>query len=81
MSLVWQETEEHLSTEVVFADFSNAFAFIAQLALVSEKMNHHPDIHWVYNRIRLHLSTHDAEGSVTDKDRALARAIDSLMAE
>jgi 4a-hydroxytetrahydrobiopterin dehydratase len=51
------------------------------LALVSEKMNHHPDIHWVYNRIRLHLSTHDAEGGVTDKDRALARAIDSLMAE
>lgn len=79
MTIKWQETENHLFTELEFPNFSKAFAFISELALEAERQQHHPDIHWVYNRVRIHLSTHDAGGTVTDKDRALARSIDRLL--
>ena len=59
-----------------FQDFAQAFGFMAQIALVAEKMDHHPEWSNVYNRVDILLATHDA-GGVTELDVLLARAIDA----
>ena len=61
-----------------FKDFSEAFAFMARVALAAEKAGHHPDWSNSYNKVTISLSTHDA-GGLSDKDIALARAIDRLL--
>lgn len=58
-----------------FADFNAAFGFMARVALVAEKMDHHPEWSNVYNKVDVVLTTHDA-GGVTEKDVALARFMD-----
>lgn len=61
----------------VFADFSEAFGFMARAALEAEKADHHPEWSNVYKTVAVTLSTHDA-GGLTDKDIALARAMDTI---
>ena len=75
---MWQEKENRLNRSFQFADFKEAFAFMTKVALVAEKLDHHP--HWVneYNKVDISLSTHSAGNVVTDKDRELARLIDTL---
>jgi 4a-hydroxytetrahydrobiopterin dehydratase len=75
----WKETPGGLERELRFADFSEAFGFMTRVALVAERMHHHPEWSNVYDRVRIVLRTHDAGGAVTEKDRALARAIDALL--
>lgn len=58
-----------------FADFNAAFGFMSRVALLAEKMDHHPEWSNVYNRVEVLLTTHDA-GGVTDKDVRMARFID-----
>ena len=58
-----------------FRDFNEAFGFMGRIALMAEKMDHHPEWFNVYNRVEIVLSTHDA-GGVSGKDIALARFID-----
>jgi 4a-hydroxytetrahydrobiopterin dehydratase len=58
-----------------FADFTHAFAFMTRVALLAEKADHHPEWSNVYNRVDILLTTHDA-GGLTERDAALARAID-----
>lgn len=60
-----------------FKTFSEAFGFMARVALAAETAGHHPDWSNSYNRVEISLSTHDA-GGVTQKDIDLARAIDAL---
>ena len=60
-----------------FKDFSEAFGFLARVALHSEKMDHHPEFTNVWNRVDFRLTSHD-EGRVTDRDRSLAEAINGL---
>lgn len=60
----------------MFKDFSEAFAFMTRVAMVAEKMDHHPSWSNTYNKVSINLSTHDAGNVVTDKDRQLAAAID-----
>jgi 4a-hydroxytetrahydrobiopterin dehydratase len=60
-----------------FADFSEAFGFMTRVALEAEKADHHPDWSNVWNRVDILLSTH-SDGGVTEKDMALAKAIDRL---
>ena len=60
-----------------FKDFNEAFAFMNRVALMAEKMDHHPEWFNVYNRVDITLSTHDA-GGVSERDIALARFIDSI---
>lgn len=62
---------------VTLASFSEAFAFMARVALLAEKADHHPDWANSYNKVTISLSTH-AAGGITDKDIALARSIDRL---
>ena len=60
-----------------FKDFSEAFAFLARVALHAEKVDHHPEFTSVWNRVDFRLTTHDADG-VTEKDLLLAQMIDQL---
>jgi 4a-hydroxytetrahydrobiopterin dehydratase len=80
-SPMWQELDNQLTRDFVFADFSEAFAFMTRVALVAEKMDHHPWWSNVYNQVTIRLSTHDAGNTVTEKDRALAAAIDQLVSQ
>ncbi|QID17894.1 4a-hydroxytetrahydrobiopterin dehydratase [Nitrogeniibacter mangrovi] len=62
-----------------FADFNAAFGFMSRIALMAERLDHHPDWHNVYNTVNITLSTHDV-GGLSDKDMVLARFISSLAA-
>lgn len=68
-----------ISRSFRFQDFAQAFGFMSQMALVSEKMDHHPEWFNVYNRVDITLSTHDA-GGLSERDIALARFIDQAAA-
>lgn len=77
---MWQEKNSALYKKFVFADFSEAFAFMTRVALLAEKMNHHPLWTNVWNTVEISLNTHDAGDTITDKDHQLAEAIDRLLA-
>ena len=68
-----------ISREFAFGGFGAAFAFMTRVALLAEKADHHPDWSNSYNRVSISLSTHSA-GGLTDRDIALARAIDGIEA-
>ncbi len=73
----WQYDGVCIHRSFVFRDFSEAFAFLTRVALISEKLNHHPDWSGVYNRVSLKLRTHDA-GGITEKDFNFAGEVDAL---
>lgn len=75
----WKEINNTLEKTFVFKDFVDAFAFMTRVAMLSEKMNHHPEWTNIYNVVTIKLSTHDAGDIVTDKDYQLARAIEALL--
>lgn len=77
----WREVEgrDAITRSLRFADFAAAFGFMAHVALVAERMDHHPEWFNVYNRVDITLSTHDA-GGLTSRDVALAQAIDRIAA-
>jgi 4a-hydroxytetrahydrobiopterin dehydratase len=76
--LGWAHTNNKLCRDFVFTDFSNAFAFMTQVAILAEKADHHPNWSNVYNRVTIELTSHDAGNTVTAKDAALAQAINSI---
>lgn len=78
---MWIEKDGKLCRELRFADFRSAFAFMVRVAFIAERMDHHPEWTNVYDRVTIRLSTHDAGGNITDKDRQLAAAIDQVLAE
>ena len=75
---MWKEENNRLTKTFVFKDFTEAFGFMAKVALIAEKMNHHPTWTKTWNTVSFELSTHDAGNTVTDLDRTLAKAIDKL---
>lgn len=75
---MWKHENNRLKKDFKFKDFKEAFAFMTQVALVAEKMDHHPYWSNIYNSVSIELSTHDAGDRVTDKDHELAKAIDAL---
>lgn len=75
----WVEKDDKLQRSFRFKDLSQAWAFMCRVALMAEKMDHHPEWTNSYNSVHIALSTHGAGGKVTDKDRAMARAIDLLL--
>ena len=75
---MWSEQDNKLYRKFEFKNFSEAFAFMTRVALIAEKMDHHPLWTNVWNKVEVWLSTHDAGDIVTEKDRKLAAAIDKL---
>ena len=75
----WSLSEDGKALERSFSfkDFAEAFAFLTRVALHAEKVDHHPEFTSVWNRVDFRLTSHDADG-VTDRDHALAKAIDRL---
>ena len=61
-----------------FKDFNAAFGFMTRVALLADKVDHHPEWSNVYNRVEVLLTTHDADG-VTERDVAMARFIDAAV--
>lgn len=74
----YDSNKERLSRTFQFKDFVEAWGFMNKVALLAEKHNHHPNWSNVYNRVTIHLNTHDAGDIITDKDNKLAEAIDKL---
>jgi 4a-hydroxytetrahydrobiopterin dehydratase len=75
----WSVVADKLHREYKFADFVEAFGFMAGAALVAERMNHHPEWLNVWSTVRVDLTTHDA-GGITAKDFELAGAMEKLAA-
>lgn len=76
----WSVADGKLHRQYQFADFTYAFAFMAAVATVAGKMDHHPDWQNVYNRVTVDLSTHDA-GGITTLDCDLAAAMEEIFSK
>jgi 4a-hydroxytetrahydrobiopterin dehydratase len=76
----WALDGDRLFREFRFRDFVGAFGFMSAVALVAQRMDHHPDWSNVYDTVRVHLSTHDA-GGITALDVKLAGRLDRLYAD
>jgi len=74
----WQFNSDGIEKKFQFKNFTEALGFIVKVGVVSEKMNHHPELFNVYNKVNIRLTTHDA-GGVTDKDIKLASEIDRFL--
>jgi 4a-hydroxytetrahydrobiopterin dehydratase len=74
----WRLDGEHIRRSYRFRNFSQAWGFMARVALLAEAQDHHPEWSNVYNRVDIALTTHDA-GGLSARDVALARAIDALV--
>ena len=75
----WREVEgrDAIARSFRFEDFSAAFGFMTRVALAAERMDHHPEWSNVYDRVEIVLTTHAARG-LSERDAAMARAIDAL---
>jgi len=76
----YDEARDAITRTVQFADFIEAFGFMTQVALIAERMNHHPEWTNVWNRVDILLTTHDA-GGLSGRDVELAEAIDAILGE
>ena len=74
----WVIAEGKLHRELQFKDFSEAWAFMARVALAAEKADHHPDWSNSWNKVTIELVSHD-KGEITDRDRSMADTINSLL--
>ncbi len=74
----WILKGKFIHREILFKDFIEAFSFMTSVALVAEKSDHHPNWENVYNKVKIALNTHDANG-LTDKDFDLAKKIDEIL--
>lgn len=73
----WSFKENAIEKDFKFKNFTQALGFIVQVGVLSEKMNHHPELFNVYNKVNIRLNTHDS-GGVTVKDFELANKIEGL---
>lgn len=75
----WEHEDDSLMKTMEFADFRHAMAFMVRVAFAAEEQGHHPEWYNVYKTVAIQLSTHDADGKVTEKDIKLAKAIDGIL--
>ena len=73
----WEIMSNHIERELHFSDFIEAFSFMTKIALICEKLNHHPNWENVYSKIIIKLSTHDL-GGITNLDQILAAKINEI---
>ena len=73
-----QPVRDAITRRFTFDDFAQAFGFMTSVAIIAEKMDHHPEWSNVYNRVDILLTTHDADG-LSERDAKLAEAIEGLV--
>ena len=73
-----EPSRDAITRQFRFDDFAQAFGFMASIAIIAEKMDHHPEWSNVYNRVDIFLTTHDADG-LSERDSKLAEAIEALL--
>jgi 4a-hydroxytetrahydrobiopterin dehydratase len=73
----WERRANTIAKQFRFTDFTQAFGWMASVALCAERLDHHPDWRNVYGRVEVELSTHDA-GGITTRDFELAAKMDAL---
>ena len=71
----WTGGDDFITKVFRFEDFAEAFGFMTRIAIIADRMDHHPEWFNVYNRVDVTLTTHDA-GGVTEKDLALAKEME-----
>ena len=76
----YMEARDAITRTLVFADFAEAFGFMARVALMAERADHHPEWSNIYNRVEILLTTHDA-GGLSHRDVELATAIDAIVGD
>ena len=74
----WIEENNKLVGEFVFEDFSQAWAFMTEVAILAERKNHHPDWSNMWNRVVITLTTHDEGDIITEKDHKMADSISKI---
>lgn len=74
----YDDARDAITRQFVFKDFVEAFGFMAKVALLAERADHHPEWSNVWNRVDILLTTHDA-GGLSHRDVDLAGAIDALI--
>jgi 4a-hydroxytetrahydrobiopterin dehydratase len=74
----WIIDNKTIQKEFKFDTFIDAFGFMSKVALLSEKMDHHPNWQNTYNKVKIELTTHD-KGGITTNDIKLAESIDKLI--
>lgn len=74
----WVIDHQKLYRLFTFDNFVDAFGFMARVALLAEAMDHHPEWTNVYNRVEIHLTSHDV-GGISERDFILAERINSLL--
>ena len=74
----WIINNKTIKKEFKFDNFIDAFGFMSKVALLSEKMDHHPNWQNTYNKVIIELTTHD-KGGITNNDIKLAESIDKLI--
>ena len=75
---MWKEKSGKLYRKYEFKTFVEAFSFMTGVAILAEKADHHPTWKNTYNKVEIWLSTHDADDTITEKDKKLAKQIDEL---
>lgn len=75
---MWEVRDSKLYRRLVFEDFVHAFGFMTQVAIIAEKMDHHPEWANVYRTIDIYLTTHDA-GGISERDFSLLQEIEKLI--
>ena len=74
----WMIENKTIKKEFKFNNFVEAFGFMSKVALLSERMDHHPNWQNTYNKVKIELTTHD-QGGITNNDLNLAESIDKLI--
>lgn len=74
----WTHSDDKLRKEFTFDSFRDALAFMVRVGFEAEEQIHHPELFNVYNAVTISLSTHDADGKVTQKDIQLATSINQV---
>jgi 4a-hydroxytetrahydrobiopterin dehydratase len=79
MHVIWTKNRKGLCCSLLFPDFPSAMAFVQELSVVAERINHHPDWRNVYRQLDICLHTHDEGNRVTEKDIALSEEINRIL--
>ena len=74
----WERVGDKLRREFTFGNFTEAFGFMASVALIAERLFHHPEWSNVWNRVTIEITNHDA-GGITDLDFEFAEKVNSLL--